>query len=124
MDRELRVLALLAQLQRLSPADAKTAARLTVRNSDGEFIGEALLSDKAVTALTESTLSLNLHLQSEPTAPGTDIDIDPHLVAAIEDHFAKVDPESYLADVFGGPDAEASLHAYEQLVTGEWDGEL
>ncbi|MFG3244113.1 hypothetical protein [Streptomyces sp. NPDC048157] len=49
---------------------------------------------------------------------------DPLLVAAIEDHFAKVDPESYLTDVFSGPDAEASVAAYDQLVTGEWDGEL
>ncbi|MFE9491373.1 hypothetical protein ACFYNF_33885 [Streptomyces sp. NPDC006641] len=49
---------------------------------------------------------------------------DPLLVAAIEDHFANVDPESYLTDVFSGPDAEASVAAYDQLVTGEWDGEL
>lgn len=51
-------------------------------------------------------------------------EVDPLLIAAIEDHFAKVDPQSYMDDVFGSPDAEASLAAFEQLVTGEWDGEL
>ncbi|MEV6165714.1 hypothetical protein AB0L71_28140 [Streptomyces sp. NPDC052052] len=51
-------------------------------------------------------------------------DVDPLLIAAIEDHFAQIEVESYLADVFSSPDAEASLAAFEQLVTGEWGEEL
>ncbi|WP_331756168.1 hypothetical protein OHA04_45615 (plasmid) [Streptomyces sp. NBC_01590] len=34
------------------------------------------------------------------------------------------DVQDHLDDVFNSPDAEAALVAYEQLVTGEWDGEL
>ncbi|WP_097865790.1 hypothetical protein [Streptomyces sp. rh34] len=46
------------------------------------------------------------------------------LIDNVEYVFAVIDPQSYLDDVFGSPDAEASLAAYEQLVTGEWDGRL
>ncbi|MGW1409507.1 hypothetical protein [Streptomyces sp. NPDC002403] len=116
MDRELRILALLAQLQRLSPADAKTAARLTMRNADGDFIGEALLSDKAVTALTESTLSLNLHLQSEPTAPSTDI--DPDLEAEFEEHCLGLDTEYLMA--IAEQDPHRAVAAFDEI-TAEGD---
>ncbi|WP_331764384.1 hypothetical protein [Streptomyces anulatus] len=46
------------------------------------------------------------------------------LIDNVEFVYAAIDPESYLTDVFGSPDAEASLTAYEQLVSGEWDGQL
>ncbi|TXS61454.1 hypothetical protein, partial [Streptomyces sp. sk2.1] len=46
------------------------------------------------------------------------------LYADVTDLFNEIDPESLLDDVFASPDAEASVAAYEQLVTGEWDGEL
>ncbi|CAL9667475.1 hypothetical protein SUDANB145_07235 (plasmid) [Streptomyces sp. enrichment culture] len=49
---------------------------------------------------------------------------DPVLYADIVDLFLLIDPESYLDDVFTAPEPEQSLAAYEQLVTGEWDGEL
>ncbi|MFF2411762.1 hypothetical protein [Streptomyces sp. NPDC058092] len=46
------------------------------------------------------------------------------IYAAVQDLFDDLDPQSLLDDVFNSPDADASLTAYEQLVTGEWDGEL
>jgi hypothetical protein len=49
---------------------------------------------------------------------------NPDLYADIVDLFLLIDPESYLDDVFTAESPEASLAAYEQLVTGEWDGEL
>ncbi|MFF6844740.1 hypothetical protein ACFY8X_39120 [Streptomyces tanashiensis] len=71
-------------------------------------------------------------------------ELDPLLVAAIEDHFARtpeisdvfealdevealfsvLDPTSFLDDILDSPDPQASVKAYEQLVTGEWDGDL
>lgn len=49
---------------------------------------------------------------------------DPVLYAHIVDVFFDVDPESYLDDVLTSTDPEAAAAAYEQIVTGEWDGEL
>jgi hypothetical protein len=129
-------LQLLAALQHLDSADTLSnpdqnpAVRVTIRTAAGAFIGEALLNLRAadeaasaVSAVTEYALAMPADYQAGRTpAPGPDL--DPVLVAAIEDHFADVDPESYLADVFNSTDAEASLDAYEQLVTGEWDGNL
>jgi hypothetical protein len=48
----------------------------------------------------------------------------PELYADITDLFDSIDPQNYLDDVFAGPDPHASMNAYEELVTGEWDGEL
>jgi hypothetical protein len=50
------------------------------------------------------------------TAQRGDDTPDPLLVAEIEDIFDAVDPWSYL-------DPESAAAAYEQLVTGDWDGE-
>ncbi|MET9725440.1 hypothetical protein [Streptomyces zaomyceticus] len=70
--------------------------------------------------------------------------LDPLLIAQIEDHFARtfnaddvfdlfddvegvfaaLDPTSFLDDVLDGPDPQASVRAYEQMVTGDWDGDL
>lgn len=44
--------------------------------------------------------------------------------ADVEDLFGEVDPASYLDDIVGADSPEAAQAAYEQLVTGEWDGEL
>lgn len=49
---------------------------------------------------------------------------DPDLYADVTDLFDAVDPWSYLDDVLTSTDPEASAAAYEQIVTGEWDGEL
>lgn len=124
----------LDELYRLNGADTLgnptqvPATRIQVRTADGTLIGEALLSARstdeaarAISAVAEYALVRPADYQAGRT---TTPELDPLLVADLEDHFAKVDPESYLDDVFGSPDAEASLTAYEQLVTGEWDGEL
>ncbi|MGW2863314.1 hypothetical protein [Streptomyces sp. NPDC001205] len=130
--------ALLEQLQALSPKEDGTCGRLSVRNATGDFLGEALLSEKAVEALTAWTTSLNTCLKAEPPEPapaaaepepatqgGTEGDgLDPLLLAALEDHFEAVDPMSYMADVYAAEHPEAAEAAFEQLVTGEWDGEL
>lgn len=49
---------------------------------------------------------------------------DPILYADVLDLFDAVDPWSYLDDVLTSTDPEAAAAAYEQIVTGEWDGEL
>lgn len=49
---------------------------------------------------------------------------NPALYADVTDLFLLVDPRSYLDDVLTSIEPEAAAAAYEQLVTGEWDGEL
>jgi hypothetical protein len=73
MDRELsnddlRAIELLHQLQALSPEDAETAVRMTLRMPNGHLVGEALLSAKAVEALTDDTISLNAYLADQDPA--------------------------------------------------------
>ncbi|WP_331746840.1 hypothetical protein [Streptomyces sp. NBC_00842] len=118
MNRDLLVLALLAQLQQLSPAEAKTAARLTVRNADGDFLGEALLSDKAVDALVDSTTSLNAYLENEPAAvPGTDI--DPDLEAEFEEHCIGLDTDFLMS--MAAQDPNQAVAAFDEITR---EGEL
>lgn len=146
--RDLAALKLLAQIQRLTAAGDETAARLTIRNAAGEWIGDVPLSARAVEALTDGTMSVCDHaeipaaaefygfhttadldtthaLAAEVTAgaePGTIL--DPVLVADIEDHFDSISPESYMDDVIAADSPEAAMAAFDQLVTGEWDGQL
>ncbi|MFH9236058.1 hypothetical protein [Streptomyces globisporus] len=133
-DDRARAQALLDELHRLNGADTlgnptQTAAtRIQVRTADGQLVGEALLSARstdettlAISAVAEYALVMPADYQAGRTP---EVTLDPLLIADIEDHFAEIDPQSYLDDVFGSQDAEASLTAYEQLVTGEWDGEL
>ena len=121
----------LAQLQHLDAADTDSdphqdpAVRVTIRTASGEFVGEALLSlraaEEGASAVSAAT-GFALRDQARGTAPEAPAgDIDPLLIAQLEDHFEKVDPDSLLADVFDSEDAEASLAAFEQLVTGEFD---
>jgi hypothetical protein len=49
---------------------------------------------------------------------------DPQLFADVLDVFTEVDPQDYLDDVLTSIDPEAAAAAYEQMVTGEWDGDL
>ncbi|MGW8703110.1 hypothetical protein ACWGOK_40415 [Streptomyces eurythermus] len=53
-----------------------------------------------------------------------DINPEPLLHAEIDAHFNTIDALSYLDDVLTAEDPEGAAAAYEQLVTGEWDGEL
>lgn len=76
------------------------------------------------------------------TAADDHSDVDPLLIASIEDlfspdddalidlvdavefEFAAINPTSYLTDIIAADSPEAAAAAYEQMVTGEWDGEL
>ncbi|MGS2592153.1 hypothetical protein [Streptomyces hebeiensis] len=150
---DLHALSLLAQLQRLTDG-TETAVRITLRNAAGEYIGEAPLPADAVKSLTDATEVIADYRQANPpipytltgstdgTAPELDIadlpaggsdlrifdetvtDLHPAGIAEIEDHFEGVDPGSYLADVFAADSPDAAQAAFEQMVTGEWDGEL
>jgi hypothetical protein len=80
---ELRAIELAAQLAALSPEGDPTAVRMTLRLGDGRLVGEALLSPKAVEALTDSVISLNAYradmegaLEGEPL-----LDVDERDVA-------------------------------------------
>ncbi|WP_331763118.1 hypothetical protein OG571_47295 (plasmid) [Streptomyces sp. NBC_01369] len=130
---------LLVALHRLNMSDydanpaGQPVVRLTIRSMDGEPVGELQLGQRAVEEAITAVSAVAEYAVAKPADYQAGRDaltanaaprLDPLLVAAIENHFANVDPESYLADVFSGPDAEASVAAYEQLVTGEWDGDL
>ncbi|WP_093803994.1 hypothetical protein [Streptomyces sp. Wb2n-11] len=125
-------LRLLAELLRLNSAgssdNAAPAVRLTIRSATGEYIGEVPLSLKPAQSLTDAVSAVGDYAEAMPAdfkAGQTPVpDLDPALIADIEDHFAAISPKDFLDDVFGSPDAEASLAAYERLVTGEWDGDL
>ncbi|MFE9812438.1 hypothetical protein [Streptomyces sp. NPDC005548] len=62
---ELRAIELIAQLAALSPEGDPTSVRITARLGDGRLIGEALLSAKAVEALTDATISLNAYQEDQ-----------------------------------------------------------
>lgn len=69
MDRRTQnLLALLAELQRLTSEDA-TAARLTLRSDGGDYVGELKLSDRAVEALTLTVRSLANAAEKPPALP-------------------------------------------------------
>ncbi|QBJ94446.1 hypothetical protein D0Z67_29190 (plasmid) [Streptomyces seoulensis] len=52
------------------------------------------------------------------------VDPEPLLHAEIDAMYAGIDPLSYLDDVLTAVDPEGAAAAYEQMVTGEWDGDL
>jgi hypothetical protein len=143
---DLQALELLAQLQRLTTAGDDTAMRLTIRNAKGEWIGDIPLSGRAAAALTEATES-TANYADRPAAidysplTGTDGSVstaeaiawdsnlhdpgtfpDPLLIAQVEDHFTSLDPLSLLGEVMASDRPDAARAAYEQLITGEWDG--
>jgi len=89
-NEELRAIELIAQLSALSPEGDPTSVRLTARLGDGRLVGEALLSAKAVEALTDSTISLNAYQEdmeggflAEPLPPVAADDVD-ELVADLQ----------------------------------------
>ncbi|MFC8008693.1 hypothetical protein [Streptomyces cinereoruber] len=49
-------------------------------------------------------------------------DLDPKLLADIEDLYDSLDPLDLLDDVLASPFSDAAAKAYEQLVTRDWDG--
>ncbi|MFD8262046.1 hypothetical protein ACFV19_24685 [Streptomyces griseoluteus] len=52
------------------------------------------------------------------------IDPEPLLHAEVDALYKAIDPLSYLDDVLIAIDPEGAAAAFEQMVTGEWDGEL
>ncbi|MET8746396.1 hypothetical protein [Streptomyces sp. NPDC004728] len=116
---------LLDAFRQLDPASGTPGFRIQVWTSCGTSCGTSCETLCGTIELTAAGVAASIAaLEKAVTATRIRPGIDPLLLVQIENHFANVDPESYLADVFGGPDAEASVAAYEQLVTGEWDGEL
>ncbi|MEU3656435.1 hypothetical protein AB0E67_27235 [Streptomyces sp. NPDC032161] len=103
---------LIAALRDLDPRASKPTLRLTLQDAAG--------NTHMALDLTTAGVAAAIAALENSTSLGAGI--DPLLIAQLEDHFATVDPDSYLTDVFNSPDAEASLAAYEQLVTDEWDG--
>ncbi|MGW3400141.1 hypothetical protein [Streptomyces zhihengii] len=55
---------------------------------------------------------MNASMPQEP-------ELDPLLVAAIEDHFDAIDPQSYLDDVWASETPELAIIAFQDMVTGE-----
>ncbi|MFC8207966.1 hypothetical protein [[Kitasatospora] papulosa] len=126
-DQTTAALRLLAELQNAHEVDTHAipgqapAVRVILRTPDGEYLGETLLSTRATNEAANVVSCAAAYPLTKPAAPTPEL--DPLLVADLEDMFADIDPASYLADVFAGPDAEASIAAFEEI-TGEWDGQL
>lgn len=59
--QEVRALALYTQLSHLSPDDREVDARITIRLSNGKFMGDVLLSARDLEALTDAIASLNAY---------------------------------------------------------------
>lgn len=93
-------------------------------------IEELIRADEASVARRHAELMARLDGQSrEQIASGewsaaAVAQNDPDLYADVTDLFDGINPQDYLDDVFASPDPHASMNAYEELVTGEWDGEL
>lgn len=66
---DVRLVELLKQLQDLSPEGAETAGRITIRDSVGRLVGEALLDSQAMENATEALKPASIYR------------IDPHVEA-------------------------------------------
>lgn len=125
-DAETTLINLLEQLLRLCPPDGEQIGRFTIRTASGDFVGDVVLPEKAVLALTDAVSAVaDYHERDKapaPTAPSTTV--DPLLIAEIQDHFDAIDPTKFLDDVMASDDPERAAVAYEELVTGEQDGDL
>ena len=122
---QLRALELFNELAALSPASDPTAIRISLRMPDGSYVGDALLSTDAVTALTDSTRSLNAYLGTH--APGDeDLDdlglggIDPLLYADFAEHTADLDVDGLLTAAASDPArAVALFDEHQRSVDGD-----
>ncbi|MFI6055738.1 hypothetical protein ACIBCO_37350 [Streptomyces violascens] len=123
-ERDAQLLALLEQLQALSPAEAETAARLSLRSATGQFLGEALLSDKAVQALTDSTTSLNSYLASQPDTPDDPNAIDPFLEAEFEAHCIALPVDDLFKLAVDDKDPEKAVAEFDEMTREYEEGEL
>lgn len=139
-DRNHAIRDLADALRRLSRAD-QTGEQQTVRISinpagpvkgeDAELYRSIDVTPKAAQVLADAVDSMNAYLSSEqPEVLASEWGADavaqnyPDLYAKVTDVFLLIDPDAYLDDVLNSPDPDASMVAFEQMVTGEWDGEL
>lgn len=122
---EMRVIELLRQLQEISPEGAPTAARLTLRLGNGQLVGEALLSDKAVDAATAAVISVIAYAQQESDAPTVTPDepplngIDPLLAADFAEYTIGLDVDHLMTLAVSDP--TAALAQFDDITR---DGEL
>lgn len=115
----------LAELQRLADPTQPAGLRITVRSADGDYIGDAILPAPGAQHATQAVSAMaDFHDRDRDTFnAGTTIDgLDPRNLADLEDHFAEIDPRSYLDDVTASPYPDAAERAYQELVTGDTDG--
>ncbi|MFF1916128.1 hypothetical protein ACFVYE_31990 [Streptomyces sp. NPDC058239] len=112
---------------------APTVARLAILTDRGDEIMRIELTEagveNAVTVLEDAAdrAAQDAHLAAlEPSqwSAAAVAHTHPQIYADVQDLFDGIDPQDLLDDVFNSQDADASLVAYEQLVTGEWDGDV
>ena len=94
-NEEMRALELYHQLVNLSPDNGETAARVTIRGTDGRLVGDVLLNSRDLEALADAVTSLNAYAQDERDAAQQ---LHPDALADLEAHFASID----LGDTDGG----------------------
>lgn len=140
-------------LSQVPPADPTEDPRPTLRVNlapigvTGDDTGNCYsidLTAKQAESLADAVDSMNAYLGSEQPIPFLPADTPvrreqvgtgewsaaavaqnaPRLFADVTDVFNAVDPQDLLDDVFASQDPDEALNAYEQLVTGEWDGDL
>ena len=119
--RDLKALALLAQLQQLSPTDAETAVRLTLRTAAGDYLGEALLSAKAVDALTDATCSLNAFLETGggDITPLNEPVLHPELEADLEEYCIGLPVDELMA--MAAQDPRQAVAAFDDITAEDGD---
>ncbi|MFD3337405.1 hypothetical protein ACFWV1_32960 [Streptomyces sp. NPDC058700] len=105
---EMHAAALLLQLQALSPKDAATAIRISLRMPDGTYLGDALLSRNAADALTDATLALVVYRDAQP-----DDGIDDLLIADLEEYCLGLDADGLLA--VAATDPASAVAAFDEI---------
>ncbi|MEU8101773.1 hypothetical protein [Streptomyces rubiginosohelvolus] len=111
-DDRARAQNLLDELYRLNGADTlgnptqTPTTRIQIRTADGQLVGEALLSARstdettlAISAVAEYALVMPADYQAGRT---TTPELDPFLIADIEDHFADVDLDDLTRQTLNG----------------------
>lgn len=127
MDKDIKALdAALAQYRQAAHAAEPQGfpiGGIAAMGPDGQNLGILPLSANAVrrlTGLVEAAIDFATNHANDFL--DAQAKTERFLNADIQDLFDSIDPQTYLDDVFGGPDADASLAAFEEIVTGEWDG--
>ncbi|MFB7359580.1 hypothetical protein [Streptomyces gardneri] len=129
---EMRAVELLMQLQALSPEDAPTAVRVSLRMPDGSYVGEALLSADAVDALNDSTLAMVAYRDTQapfqsPQAEQAPVQtpaaaMDAMLVADYEKYFTGLDADGLLS--MAGADPKGAVADFDEITGFDQDGDV